>query len=183
MTAPTGWDAAAAIAGCRQSPWGGSAWRAHKRKYLPTDPGGSLNVSGRYNRGLDQFPADHVWPALYLSLGPDICLGEILRHITPALLPALNGYRLSELTLELGVVLDCRDPASMGLTLEDFCDETDYRLTQAIAMAAIALGAEAILVPSATCLGNNLILFSTNLLPTSRLTVVTSRDPRLYVPR
>ncbi|MHB1414587.1 MAG: RES family NAD+ phosphorylase [Chloroflexota bacterium] len=183
MTAPTGWDAAAAITSCKRSQWSGSAWRAHKRKYLPTDPGGSLNVSGRYNRGLDQFPADQVWPALYLSLGPDICLGEILRHVTPALLPGLNDFRLSELRLELAVVLDCRAPALMDLTLEDFCHETDYRLTQHIAMAAIALGAEAILVPSATCLGDNLILFSANLLPTSRLTVVASRDPRLYVLR
>ncbi len=48
---------------------------------------------GRYNRGLDQFASDQVWPAPYLALAPEVCLGEIVRHITPDLLPQLNDYR------------------------------------------------------------------------------------------
>lgn len=183
MTAPPGWNAAAALAACQPLPWSGSAWRAHRRKYLATDPGGSLRVSGRYNRGLDRFAPGQVWPALYLSLGAEVCLGEILRHISPALLPALNDYRISELRVELGAVLDCRDPALLGLTREDFCDDLDYTVTQALAAAAIERGAEALLVPSATCLGDNLIVFTTCLAATSRLAVVSSRDPRLYVAR
>jgi RES domain-containing protein len=164
--------------------WRGTAWRFHKRRYPATDPGGSLKVSGRYNRGLDQFPEGQVWPALYLSLSPEVCLGEVLRHITAAALPSLNDYCLSELWLELEVVLDCRLlPTDMGLSPEALFPETDYRPTQALAAAAIARHAEAVLVPSATCLGDNLIVFPRELRRESSITPVSSREPRLYVPR
>lgn len=155
----------------------------HRRKYAATDPGGSRRVSGRYHRGLDRFPEDEVWPALYLSLAPEVCLGEILRHVSADLLPQLNDFRISELSLQLVAVADCRDAGALGLTLDDLCDDFDYRATQAIAAAAIASGAEGVLVPSATRLGDNLIVFTTRLRPESRITVVSSREPRLYVPR
>lgn len=174
--------ATTAIADIPSLPWKGSAWRAHRRKYAATDPGGSLRVSGRYNRGLDRFPDDEVWATLYLALGPEVCLGEVFRHITPDLLPFLNDYRLTELSVELTSILDCRRPAALGLTLSDLEHDTDYTITQGIAGAAIARGAEAILVPSATRLGDNLIVFPPRLLPTSRILIVGSRDPRLYVP-
>jgi RES domain-containing protein len=181
MAALPDWDAATAIATCQAGPWRGSAWRAHRRKYRADDPGGSLLVSGRYNRGLDQFSAEDVWPALYLALGAEICLGEILRHISPLTLPQLNDYRLSELTLELASVLDCRDASRLGLSLDHLCADADYGTTQALAAAALTREAEAILVPSCTRLGDNLIVFPTHLQHASRLTIVSSRDPQLYV--
>lgn len=184
MGVPSRGDVAAAVARCAESSWHGSAWRFHKRRYPATDPGGSLRVSGRYNRGLDQFPEDEVWPALYLSLGPEVCLGEVLRHVAENMLARLNDYRLSELRLALEAVLDSRDvPAALGLTLDGLLADTDYRVTQELAAAAIARQAEAILLPSATRLGDNLILFPRNLRPRSSITVIASRDPRLYVPR
>ncbi len=39
------------------------------------------------------------------------------------------------------------------------------------------------LVPSATRLGDNLVLFPRQLRPDSRVSVVSSRDPQLYVSR
>jgi hypothetical protein len=43
----------------------------HKRRYPPADPGGAIKVSGkvsgRYNRGLDQFSEDESFGALYLA--------------------------------------------------------------------------------------------------------------------
>src|SRR5438552_5494078 len=97
---PPAWDAFTAIAPLPLIPWQGSAWRMHKRRYPATDPGGSLKVSGRYNRGADKFPPDHVWPALYLSCSAEVCLGEIIRHVSsPAQLAALNDHQLSELNL------------------------------------------------------------------------------------
>src|SRR5216683_2263188 len=101
MTSPVGRPAILAIASAPTLPWTGATWRAHRRKYIATDPGGSRRVSGRYHRGLDQFPEDQIWPALYLSLSPDVCLGEVFRHISPDLLPRLNDYRLTELRVEL----------------------------------------------------------------------------------
>lgn len=183
MTGPTGWNARTAIANLHPGPWSGQAWRFHRRTYAATDSGGSLVVSGRYHRASDQFPRSQVWAALYLALGPEVSLAEVLRHFAPPLLPQLNEYRLSELAIDLLAVLDCRDAAALGLDPADLVRDYDFALTQEIAAAAIAQGAEGILVPSATDLGENLVVFPAQLRGASRLTVTGSRDPRLYVPR
>jgi hypothetical protein len=59
--------------------------------------------------------------------------------------------------------------------------DTDYETTQALGAAANSRGLEGLLVPSATRLGDNLIVFPHNLRSESRIDVVSSRDPRLYV--
>jgi RES domain-containing protein len=124
-----------------------------------------------------------VWAALYLALSPEVSLGEVLRHFTPQLLPQLNEYRLSEIGVELEAILDCRDAEAFGLSPEELIRDYDFAMTQEIAAAAIAQGAGGILVPSATGLGDNLVVFPAQLRSGSRLAVVGSRDPRLYVPR
>src|SRR5215207_5596081 len=179
MTVPEGWDAAAALAARPEAAWDGRLWRMHKRRYPADDPGGVRLVSGRYNRGLDRFGEGEVFTALYLATAPEVCLGEIYRHTTPELLPFLNGFRLSELSASLGRVADCRDPGRLGLAPGGLSHDTDYRATQALGAAANRGGLEGILVPSATGLGDNLILFPQNLLAGSRLEVVSVRDPRL----
>jgi RES domain-containing protein len=183
MATPQGWDATAALAGMPVESWEGHLWRMHKRRYRADDPGGARFVSGRYNRGLDRFPRDETFPALYLATAPEICLGEVYRHLKPELLPSLNDFRLSELSASLQRVADCRDPSTLGLTSGDLSHDTDYRATQALGPAADSSGLEGLLVPSATGLGNNLILFPQNLLTASRSSVVSGRDPRLYVQR
>ena len=183
MPVPEGWDAAAALGACPVVPWEGHLWRMHKRRYRAEDPGGARLVSGRYNRGLDRFPEGETFPALYLATSPEICLGEVYRHVTPEILPSLNDFRLSELSVSLQEVADCRDPSALGLTPEDLSHDTDYRVTQALGAAAYSVGLEGLLVPSATRLGNNLILFQENLLAGSRMEVVSSRDLQLYVRR
>ena len=95
----------------------------------------------------------------------------------------LNEYRLTELEVELAAVLDCRDAAALGLTPGDLVRDYDFIVPQEIAVAAIAKGAESVLVPSATKLGDNLVVFPNQVQGFSRLVVVGSRDPRLYVPR
>lgn len=171
------------MANARPRPWKGQAWRFHRRTYGATDSGGALLVSGRYHRAPDQFPRSGVWSALYLALSPESSLGEVIRHFTPQLLPQLNEYRLSEVDVELESILDCRYAAAFGLSPEDLTRDYDFAITQEIAAAAIAQGAEGILVPSTTGLGDNLVVFPAQLRSSSRLTVAGSRDPRLYVPR
>ncbi len=183
MPVPRRWDAAAAIAARPVVGWEGRLWRTHKRRYRAEDPGGARLVSGRYNRGLDRFPEGATFPALYLATAPEICLGEVYRHVTPELLPSLNDFRLSELSASLQRVADCRDASALGLTPEDLAHDTDYRATQSLGAAADARGLEGLLVLSATGLGDNLILFPQNLLAGSPVRVVSSRDPRLYVKR
>jgi hypothetical protein len=79
--------------------------------------------------------------------------------------------------------MDCRDAAAMGLDPEALLRDTDYELTQTIGATALARGVEGILVPSATGLGDNLILWMAQIHSGSQITVIRSEDPRLYVPR
>lgn len=183
MPAPVGWDPREQLARQQLVPWEGQAWRFHWRIYDATDHGGSFRFSARYNRGIDQFPQEQVWPALYVALAPEICLGEILRRLSPEDMASLNQYRLTELEIRLAATFDCRAPAGLGLVLADLVDDYDFTATQELASAAIARGAEGILVPSATGLGDNLVVFPNQVSGSSRLTVVGSRDPRLHIPR
>jgi RES domain-containing protein len=157
---PDGWDARTAIAQFPVITWQGSAWRIHRQRYLATDPGGSLKVSGRYHRGTDRFAAAEAWPALYLALGPETALGELIRHITPELLPHLHGYHISEVSVTLTRVADCRDATRLGVTSATMLDDQDYSVTQQLGAAANAVGLEGLLVPSATSLGDNLVVFT-----------------------
>jgi hypothetical protein len=91
--------------------------------------------------------------------------------------------RLTTLSVRLEAVMDCRDAAAMGLDPAALLHDTDYDLTQAIGAAALARGVEGILVPSATRLGDNLILWIAQIRPDSQITLIRSEDPRLYVPR
>ena len=177
-----GWDAATAVEACAIVRYAGPAWRFHKCLYEATDSAGSLSVSGRYNRGRDLFPEPQCWPALYLGLSPETCLGEDMRHLWQGGLAMLKDRCLSELRVEVTAVLDCRQVDQMGLTFEDLCEDLDYNIPQSVASAAIGRGVEGLLVPSATALGNNLVLFPTHIRPTSRINVVNVREARLYLP-
>lgn len=182
MAGPAGWNAQAALSAITTTSWTGSAWRFHQRRYEPVDHAGSLLVTGRYHRGLDEFREAEAWPALYLALGPEGALGEVLRHFLE-LMPQLNEYRLTELSVELAVVIDCRDAKKLGLADVDLLDDHDFTIPQELAAEAIARGVEGMLVPSATGLGANLVVFPRQLHGDSKLVVIGSRDPRLYVPR
>jgi RES domain-containing protein len=175
------WNAGLAVSRCPVIPWHGTAWRIHRRRYAAADPGGSLKVSGRYHRGADRFTSEATWPALYLALSPETALGELVRHITPELLPHLNGYRISELSVMLEAVVDCRDAARLGINPAALVDDRDLETTQQIGAEVVAAGFEGLLVPSATALGDNLVVFPALLRERSRFDIVGSRDPRLFV--
>lgn len=163
--------------------WAGRTWRAHNQRYVATDHGGSLKATGRYHRGLDTAPIEAAWPALYLALAPEICLAEILRHVTPESLARLNHQRLSEVIVSMAAVLDLRNPGTLGISPNQLIHDVDYRVTQRIAEIAVRSRFEGLIVPSATNLGDNLIVFPNNLRDSSSLAVVSSREPRLYVDR
>jgi hypothetical protein len=107
----------------------------------------------------------------------------MLRHLTPALLPRLNDLRLTELDVTLAHVLDARQPEQYGLAREVLWHDTDYRLPQQLARLALHRGAEGLLVPSGTRVGDNLVVLPANLSSGSILRIISSRDPRLYIPR
>lgn len=181
MPAPRDWDAHSAIAGLDLEAWSGHACRFHRRRYDALDAGGSLRVSGRYHRAPDQF--QNTWRAIYTALAPETAIGEVVRHFIPEFLTSLNQYRLTEIEVMLDAAIDCRSASAFGIEESDLTDDYELSVTRAIAAAAIARGAEAILVPSATGLGDNLVVFPDQLRASSTMTIAGSRDPRLFVPR
>ena len=96
-----------------------------------------LKISGRYHRGADLYPEDQVFSALYLALSPETALAELVRHITPELIPALNNYRLTELRLHLDDVLDLREPGLLGIEMDELCSDADHDLTRHIGQRSI----------------------------------------------
>ena len=169
-------DAAAAVARAVIISWSGSAWRIHRRKYDATSHRGSEIVSGRYNRAPDRFPPELCFPALYTSTAPEVCLAELLRHTHPDDLAQVRETRLSELWISLQMVLDARSPEPLGLSTEALLAPQDYELGQQLAAATIGRGCDGLLVPSATGLGDNLIVFPTGRSPPSRVQLVGHRD-------
>lgn len=140
-------------------------------------------VSGRYHRGADLFRPEESWAALYCGLAREVCVGEIVRHMDADLLPLLNDYLLTELHIELSAVADYRDLASIGLTRDALLVDYDVDVPQRLAAVARERGAEGLIVPSATLLGDVLVIFPDRLRDGSKLEALGSTAMRLYVER
>lgn len=172
---PQGWNAERAVAAVPSRRFRGAVWRVHWREVVPTDWTLSLCTSGRYHRGLDLFPPDQAFPALYSSLAPEIAIWEMVRRSAAQNLAYLKNNVLSELEVELGSVLDLSDPATVGLTLADMAD-SDQQPCQELAAAAMARGYEGLLVPSAALPGLNLVIIPRSLPEPPLIRVLQSTD-------
>lgn len=128
-------------------------------------------MTGRFSRATDKFPEQECWPALYVALGPHVAVLEGVRHMSRHLANITDCY-LTELSVTLSYVLDCRDLAALGIIADDLLDDRNYTLGHQLAGAALALGAEAIVVPSATRVGDNLIILTQNLRSTAHIAIV-----------
>ncbi|HEY7031146.1 MAG TPA: RES family NAD+ phosphorylase [Thermomicrobiales bacterium] len=171
------WDAELAVASADIIPFKQAVWRGHRRRYQPLDPSGSLRRSGRFHRATDQFPSNQTWPALYTACDLATALGEIQRSIVRQ--DDLIDMRFTEIWVEFDSVVDCRDLGALGLRFDDLFDDFDYGRGHALALAALGRQAEGLLVPSATRLGANLIIFPHRQRSRSVLVEVRSIDPRL----
>jgi len=159
---PAGWNAEGAVAAASPRSLRGTVWRVHWREVAPTDWSLSLRTSGRYHRGLDLFPPDEAFPALYTSLAPEIAIWEMVRRSAARNLAYLRNNVLSELQVDLAGVLDLSDPAALGLTPADLTG-TDQQACQELAAAALTRGHQGLLVPSAALPGLNLVVLPRNL--------------------
>ena len=190
MGSPAGWNASRALAAYRLERWSGSVWRGHDRDYQGDDATGSILFSGRYNRGIDTAPRSDCWLALYTSVDRSICYAERLRHTEfdrPRLAAAKWARTVfTRLEIDLQAVLNFMNPVPAGLTVDGLCQDSDrphvdYILPQEIAAAAIARGAEALLVPSATRVDDripNVIMFPAHIQPGSSIRIVEVVEPR-----
>lgn len=159
---PPGWNAEQAIAAARGRAFHGTVWRVHWRDVAPADWSLSLRSSGRYHRGLDLFPANQAFPALYTSLAPEIALWEMVRRSAVRNLSYLRNNVLSELDVDLDRVLDMSDPSVVGLTREELTGP-DHEVCQDLAAVALARAFQGVLVPAAALPGLNLVLLPRNL--------------------
>lgn len=91
----------------------------------------------------------------------------------------MRDVRFTEIPVDLEAVADCRDLIALGVDPDALFDDWDVSTGQALALATRDAGAEGLLVPSATRLGDNLILFLDRLRPGSALTIVRTVDPDL----
>jgi len=145
-----------------------------------------------------RFPPEIITHCVLLSKIPpqleaQLTAGRALRpedviEQVRVLLAGLNTRRVSELSVALSAVLDCRDVSAMGLTPPlikpgDLFHDTEYDTGHALAAAALTLRCAALLVPSATGFGDSLIVFPANLGPTDTITLVRSIDAPLFVAR
>lgn len=194
------WNARLALEGRAAQQWHGYVWRTRGLNlsetikagalifYDAVSDGGSRCRSGRYHRATDRFRTGPIWPVIYTSLSDGTAIGEVTRHA--GRIEDLEFMRITRMRVELSAVLDLRDPTQLGLTLDDVTadpvgpDDLDaYRPSQEIGLVALERQAEGILVPSATRLNANLVIFTTNLLPASIIEPLEDFDLRLYVRR
>ncbi len=176
MAAPD-WDAVtAAITKAPAIRWRGRAWRVHRHRYEATSHRGSELVSGRFHRAPDRFPPERCFPALYLSLSPEVCIAELLRHTSPLNMDHIRESRLSELRVRLNAVLDARDLDALGLTHEILLKPHEHEAGQRLGETTMRCGYEGLLVPSATRLGDNLIVLPNARKETSQLDAIGYRD-------
>jgi hypothetical protein len=85
------------------------------------------------------------------------------------------------LQVELDAVVDCRDAARLGVAPDDLIRDDDFAVPRAIAVAARRRAIEAMLVPSASSTGENLIVFPDLIRAASSLVVARHVDPKLDV--
>jgi hypothetical protein len=188
-TTPSGWDADDVIAGLQRTAQAGEAWRWHGARRDATSARGSEVTSGRYHRAPAQAPTGAVWRALYLGLTTGACLGEAIRYLGVDGARGTKGRRLTRLHVTLSLVVDLRDISRLGVTSDDLTEDRDWSvphaptITQKLSLAALEQGIEALVVPSASLVDDNLVILVDNLLPASKIEIVSWIDPKLYVDR
>lgn len=168
-------DIAQIVTAAPVRPFRGTVWRVHWREVAATDWSLSLRASGRYHRGLDLFPPDVVFPALYTSLSPEVAIWEMVRRSAARNLAYLKNNVLSELMVDLSPVLDLSDPTECGLDRADLT-APDQQLCQTLAATALSKGNAGLVVPSAALSGLNLVLLPRNLSAQSQFRVVRSTE-------
>jgi len=121
------------------------------------------------------FPVDQCWAALYTSLTPEAAVWEMVRRSAARNLDHLRNNVLTELDIDVTVVLDATEPGSIGLQIADLTG-SDPSACRQLALAAILEGCEGLLVPSAAMQGTNLVLLPNNLPDPLPATVLSTRS-------
>jgi RES domain-containing protein len=166
-------DPAAIVSKSVFIPWSGHVWRCHHRSRAALNTDGSLaGIGGRFNIGVERAMTP-TFPALYTSIESAAALLEVVRHLgyratDSRAVVALDDIAmrvLSQLDVRLQKVFDWSGDSALA-------SATSYADSQQLAAQSVNAGAEAILVPSATGIDCNLIVFIDNLLESSHVTLI-----------
>jgi RES domain-containing protein len=173
-------DPAAIVASSSLVKWSGRVWRCHHRLRAALNADGSLgDVGGRFNAG-NKSVISPSFRALYSSVESAGALLEVIRHLAHKSVDAHDIVALEDLAMrvlsqfdvELQQVFDWSLDRELKQVLTSPSSAMSYAYTQQLAAAAIAAGAEAIIVPSATGIDANLVIFVDGLSEISRVDVI-----------
>lgn len=146
----------------------------HKNEILSTS--GSLNAGGRYN------PPDE-FGVLYLGETTEVCKAERIRRQDPRFL--VPQVIIGKIKVSCKNVLDLTDSETLkilGIKKEDLlAKEKDggWDFTWNIARCAHQCGIEAILAPSVTGKGNNLIIFEKHL-KNNKIKILSKQKEKIH---
>lgn len=143
--------------------------KKHAKK--PFDTLGSLERGGRFNPPVE-------FAALYLSDSEEICRAEVKRRNPNA---KDTDYPVFPVELSIDSVLDLtNDKIRKKLLLRhnDDLADNEYLNTQALAKAAREVGYKAILAPSVTGEGTNLVVFVDKIEASDELSPIVERKPK-----
>ncbi len=130
-----------------------SCYRIVSQKYDTLNTNGSLLYPGRYNNG--------EFLVLYTSDSREVCEAELARKTE---IKTKLVYKIAKLKVKLKKVFDLTNEKNLkALDIQkDALIGSSWNFTQHIASLAYRKAYEALLVPSATGEGNNIILFPEN---------------------
>ncbi len=130
-----------------------SCYRIVSQKYDALNTNGSLLYPGRYNSG--------EFLVLYTSDSREVCGAELARK---AEIKTKLICKIAKLNVKLKKVFDLTNEKNLKVLdiQKDSLIGSSWNFTQHIASLAYRKGYEALLVPSATGKGNNIILFPEN---------------------
>jgi len=136
----------------------------------PLSTNGSLLYHGRYNNGR--------FLVLYAATSEKVCSEEQKRKTT---VNVKGAYKRAKLEVKLKKVIDLTDEKNLAVIdvkKEDLiCDE--WTITQHIANMAYQKGIEALIVPSATGKGENIVMFTENFTNSTSVKKIDEKEIRV----
>lgn len=144
-----------------------SCYRMVSQKYDVLNTNGSLLYPGRYNNG--------KFRVLYTADSQEVCKREQARKTA---IKTKLTYKIAKLNVKLRKVINLTNEKNLKILniQKDGLLGDCWILTQQIASLAYQKGYEALLVPSVTRKGNNIILFLENFTKDSTLKKVTEKS-------
>jgi len=145
-------------------------YRIVSKGHDPLSTNGSLLYHGRYNNGR--------FLVLYAAASEKVCSEERKRKTT---VKVKGAYKRAKLKVKIKKVIDLTDEKNLeaiDIKKEDLiCN--DWTITQHIANMAYQKGIEAIIVPSATGKGENIVMFTENFTNSTSVKKIDEKEIRV----